>query len=83
MNTKIASDESNLENINISNRPMNIASEFELLASDEWLNAKTELDEQFTKDEDSKIKFLCDIMLVSCTAVVILSQDFKPLAKVT
>ena len=78
MNTKIASDESNLENINIFNRPMNIASDYELLASNEWLGAKTELDEQFTDDEDSKIKFLCDIMLVSCPTPLDIVMNLHP-----
>ena len=66
MGTKIASDESSLENISIKNRPMNIATDYDLLCSNEWLNAKTDLDDNCSDmPEEGRILILCDVLMVS------------------
>ena len=68
MEVKIAQDESNLENISVKNRPMNVAEEYLMFNSDEWLDAKTALDDHMDdtsqEAETVKIKLLNDILLV-------------------
>ena len=66
MGAKVASDESSLENISIKNRPMNIATDYDLLCSNEWLAAKTDLDENCPDMSDSdKVQILCKVLIVS------------------
>ena len=64
MGTKVSADESSLENINIKDRPMTIASEYELICSNQWLSAKMELDLQDDLEEEDKLNFLRNIFLV-------------------
>ena len=63
MNAKVSADESNLENIAILNRPMNIASDFKNLCSQQWLEAKQELDDNGVS-ESQACKILCQVLLV-------------------
>ena len=66
MGAKVASDESSLENISIKNRPMNIATDYDLLCSNEWLVAKTDLDESCPDMSDGdKVQILCKVLIVS------------------
>ena len=64
MSDKVASDESNLENISIKNRPMVVTSEYENFFSNEWLDLKTVLDSREGAGEEEKIAFLCDLVMV-------------------
>lgn len=67
MSTKLSRDESSLENVSIKNRPMNITAEYQQLCSEQWLEAKTAVDEA-TKStrytEKDKLKFILDIFMV-------------------
>ena len=63
MSTKIASDESSLENISIRNRPMNIASDYQNFCSNAWLSAKEKLDKVKGKEVE-KLSFLTWILEV-------------------
>ena len=45
MSSKVSANESAVENVNIKNRPMNVAEDYQLLCSNEWLGAKTALDD--------------------------------------
>ena len=67
MNAKVSSDESSLENISISARPMKIAEDYTLLLSNAWLDAKSELDELVPDDftEADRVTLLFDILMVS------------------
>ena len=73
MNVKVSADESNMENISISNRPMKVAESYNIFFSSEWLELKNSLDEYIDKThsrystvKDSDIfKLLCDVLLVS------------------
>ena len=67
---KISADESNVENINIKNRPLKLAKEFALIAASEWLEAKGALDQYSDMSEYDKLTLLCDIMLVCSTFFV-------------
>lgn len=66
MSKKVASDETSVENVAIKTRPMNIVDDFSLLCSNEWLDAKTLIDESLTGqiDESDKVTFLCEILMV-------------------
>ena len=68
MEVKIAQDESSLENISVKNRPMNVAEDFLMFNSDEWLDAKTALDSHMDDDskeaETTKVQLLHDILMV-------------------
>ena len=62
----MAADESSVENVNIKNRPMNIADEYIHFCSNEWLAAKTVLDEVELDDlqEVEKVQLLFQILMV-------------------
>ena len=45
MNMELSRDESDLENINVKTRPMTIMEDYTLFCSQEWLAAKTDVDE--------------------------------------
>ena len=66
----MSADESSLENVNIKDRPMTIASEYELICSNQWLSAKMELDLQEDLEEEVKLKFFRDILLV-CIFIIL------------
>ena len=62
----MAADESSVENVNIKNRPMNIADEYIQFCSNEWLAAKSVLDEADLDDlqEVEKVQLLFQILMV-------------------
>ena len=62
--TKVSSDESNTENISMTNRPMTLKSEYENICSNEWLDAKTDLDELGYMGEKDRRMLLCEIPVV-------------------
>ena len=62
---KVSADERNTENISMSNRPMTLKTEYENISSNEWLDAKTALDELEAGDEPEKRIFLCNIFMVT------------------
>ena len=65
MGKKIASNESSLENISIKSRPMNVSEDYNLIVSNEWLDAKVELDKLYKRvNEKDKLEFLCNIIKV-------------------
>ena len=68
MSDKVSSDETNLENIAIVNRPLNIAAEYSNLCTQAWLEAKQALDGMDEglgcRSEDEKVKFLCEVLMV-------------------
>ena len=66
MNEKLSRNESDLENISIQNRPMNVAEEYNLLMSNAWLEAKCSLDAEMGEDkkEAEKYQLLCEIITV-------------------
>jgi hypothetical protein len=65
MGKKIAADESNIENVGEKNRPMNIAEEYQLITNDDWNEAKCSLDDNMTAmEEETKLKYLCNIFQV-------------------
>ena len=67
MEKKISADESSVENISISNRPMTIADEYVMMQSNEWLGAKRLLDDACPNTlELQKLTLLCDMLDVSC-----------------
>ena len=71
MNHKVSADESNVENVSIRNRPMNIADDYESMCTDEWLQAKEALDE--------KIKHLADHVKVSVLfRILMVCRQFLP-----
>lgn len=65
METKIEESEENLENINRSNRPMKLVEEFGSLCSNEWLDAKMQLDDIMEDMDQLKYAFLANIFMVS------------------
>ena len=71
MSTKLAADESNVENVSIKNRPMNIAEEYQLLCSNQWLDAKTALDD-ITEDTSDIVKLylLSEVMMVRSNSYI-------------
>ena len=76
MSTKLAADESNVENVSIKTRPMNVAEEYQLLCSNQWLQAKTVLDEvggSRTPDY-IKIQLLSEVLMVSFRIALILTN---------
>ena len=54
MNQQMARDESDLENISMKNRPMKIMEDYHLFCSQEWLEAKTTLDEWVEENGSGK-----------------------------
>ena len=67
MSSKMAADESSVENVSIKVRPMNIADDYIQACSNEWLEAKTTLDnvlDDQPKSECIKIELLCNIIKV-------------------
>ena len=66
MNRQLSLDESDLENINVRARPMKIMEEYELFCSQQWLEAKTLLDEKYERiAERQRCELLCSIIEVS------------------
>ena len=66
MDKKTSSDESSLENISIKDRPMNVAEEFTMMQSNEWLDAKAAVDEIIPESsERARLTLLCDVIQVS------------------
>ena len=61
----MSADESDLENVNIKNRPMNIAGDYTELCSHAWLDAKNELDQHCrSASEEEKLQLLKKILMV-------------------
>ena len=60
MNQTMARDESDLENINVKNRPMNVMDDFTTFCSQQWLDAKTVIDdwaEEQHREVDDEVAF--------------------------
>ena len=65
MNHKVAADESHVENVSIKNRPLNIADDYDALITNEWLNAKEQLDTEFEEmPEKLKLILLFKVLMV-------------------
>ena len=67
MSSRISRDESDLENISMKVRPMNIVDEFQQICNEEWLEAKMFLDEKIPTeqmDEKTKTVLLAALILV-------------------
>ena len=71
MNRQMSRDETDLENINVKNRPMKILQEYELFCSQEWLEAKGDLDESAERmnpraplSEGDRCTLLCMVLTV-------------------
>ena len=68
MEVKISRDETNLENICVKNRPMNVAEEYQMFCSDAWLDAKSALDDFMDnpskESEMERVALLHDILMV-------------------
>lgn len=66
MSNKLASDEEHPANVNIRNQPMNLAMEYELICSNEWLHVKNTFDSSYPNIvEGVKVDFLCSAFIVS------------------
>ena len=64
MSSRMSRDESDLENISMKVRPMNIVDEFGQMCNSEWLEAKLFLDDISDKNEKYKVKKLSSVMQV-------------------
>ena len=69
MSDKIAKDEENLENVNIKNRPMKVAEEYENFCSNAWFLAKGKLDYNDVPNEKALIA-LADILKVASLSLI-------------
>lgn len=74
---KFVPDKRAFENINEKCRPSVIAMRYNALESEEWIDAKEALEDNFDKNEDEIVKFLSDLLMVSmqsmkmiCTKVI-------------
>ena len=76
MSTKLAADESNVENVSIKNRPMNVAEEYQLLCSNQWLDAKTVLDDlgDGRTQDYMKVQLLSEVLMVCFMILLILTK---------
>ena len=64
MNKKISMDESNIESISTSNRPLKLADDFKDFCSKEWMGAKEAVDSKTSLPEKDKCIFLNRILWV-------------------
>ncbi|XP_066279210.1 trichohyalin-like [Branchiostoma lanceolatum] len=62
---RLASDETNMENISVKHRPAKIAEKFAQIESKEWVEAKEVLDERFD-DEKTNIQILLFMLKFAC-----------------
>ena len=78
MSTKLAADESNVENVSIKNRPMNVAEEYQLLCSNQWLDAKTILDDlgDSRTPDYMKVQILSEVLMVIFMIFVLIFTKF-------
>ena len=63
MNAAMAGDELTIENINMVCRPMTVAEDYSTFTSDDWLDAKEEL-ETTSLSSPKQDKLLCCILTV-------------------
>ena len=68
MNSQLSQDESDLENINVKTRPMTIMEDYNLFCSQEWLEAKTDVDKWAKKE---------GLEMDECVRCTILTQTVK------
>ena len=67
MHTNVSAKETSFENVQIQARPMKIGEEYANFCTDQWLEAKQEIDDSKeceNMDEKERIDFLCNIILV-------------------
>ncbi|KAI8509513.1 hypothetical protein Bbelb_133610 [Branchiostoma belcheri] len=62
---RLNSNETNMENISVKNRPAKVAEKFAEIESKEWVVAKEVFDDRFD-DERTNIKFLLDLFKFAC-----------------
>ena len=58
MQEKVAAEESDLENVSVKNRPLSIAAEYQHWISEQWFDAKGELDNLTDVAEWQKLDLL-------------------------
>ena len=87
MNREMSRDETDLENINIRNRPMKIIEEFEMFCSQQCLDAKTAIDRSAERSrssrpipESKRCSLLCGVLSVSIVFYILISDFFSFLA---
>ena len=72
MNLKVSANESDMENISVKSRPMNIVSDYKEFVTTQWLEVKDAMDEAAAQNaryyhipEKDIINALCNIITVS------------------
>lgn len=59
-----------VENINERCRPSTVATQYNQLESQQWVDAKEALEEAGYDDEETSTRFLCDVLMVKFNIIL-------------